>query len=114
MRWDMPRHGHTIGPRGERPGRTVPPTGRHARPPWSRASARGATRFSVPSSYLPPPTPRLHTAYRPRARLGEIGHDAFDALRPIVTPFLGQDDRDIAQSRERGAAGKDPGGAAAP
>ena len=60
------------------------------------------------------PTPRVHTENHPRARLGAIGHDDFDALRPIVTPFLGQDDRDIAQIMERGAAEKDPIVAAAP
>ena len=58
------------------------------------------------------PTSRIYAEDRPRARLGEIGHDDFDALRPIVTPFLGQDDRDIAQIMERGAVGKDPVGAA--
>src|SRR5207237_547437 len=57
---------------------------------------------------LHPPTPGVHAENRPRARLGEIGHENFDALRPIVTPFLGQDNRDIAQIMERRAPEKDP------
>src|ERR1700752_2986158 len=60
------------------------------------------------------PTPRVHTENRPRARLGEIGHEDFYALRAIVTPFFGKDNRDIAQIMERRAAGKDPVVTAAP
>ena len=60
------------------------------------------------------PTPCVYAENRPRTRLGEIGHENFHTLRPIVTPFLRQDNRDIAQIMERGAAEKDPGVPAPP
>ena len=37
-----------------------------------------------------------------------MGHEDCDALRPLVTPFFGQDDRDLTQLVERGAARTDP------
>lgn len=73
-----------------------------------------ATRSSVPSWSLRYSTPRVQAKHRPRARLGKSGHEPLNARRPIVTPFLGPDKRDIAQRMARGAAEQDPGGAAAP
>jgi len=58
------------------------------------------------------PTPRVHAEHRPCARLGKSGHEDCNALRSIVTPLFGHDNCDIAQMMPRGAAGKDPGGAA--
>ena len=61
------------------------------------------------SRHLNAPPPRVDTAHGPGARRGAIGHEDFDALRPLVTPFFGPYDRDIAQMMQRGATGKDPG-----
>src|SRR5438067_941760 len=55
------------------------------------------------------PTPRVYTEDGPRARLCEIGHDDLHSFRPIVTPFLREYDRAIAQIRPCRTADKDPG-----
>ena len=68
-------------------------------------------RFDRP---LSSPPPRVYPEHRPGTRDGEIGHEHFHALRPIVPPFLGQDQRASAQIMEWGAAGKDPRVTAAP
>jgi hypothetical protein len=44
----------------------------------------------------------------PCTRFGEIGHEELHLLRPIVTPFLGEYDRDIAPRVERGRAHQHP------
>lgn len=44
--------------------------------------------FEFLTHHFDTPTPRVHAEDRPRARLGEIGHEDFDALRPIVTPVF--------------------------
>src|SRR5215212_7810416 len=54
------------------------------------------------------PTPRVYTEDGPRGRLREIGHDDLHSFRPIVTPFLREYDRDIAQIMQRRTANKDP------
>src|SRR5512134_511001 len=38
----------------------------------------------------------------------EIGHDDLDSLRPKVSPFFGEYNRDIAQLMQLGVAHKDP------
>jgi hypothetical protein len=54
------------------------------------------------------PTPRVYTQDRPCVCLREIGHDDLHFFRPIVTPFLREYDRDIAELMQGGAARKDP------
>jgi hypothetical protein len=66
--------------------------------------AQGQPTFECFNCDLNTPMPLVHTENCFCARLGAIGHDDFNVLRPIVTPFLGQDDRDITQIMECGAA----------
>jgi hypothetical protein len=60
------------------------------------------------------PTPCVPAENRPRDRLGEIGYENVDTLWPIVTPFLGQANRDITRIVPRGAAEQGPGVATTP
>jgi hypothetical protein len=45
---------------------------------------------------------------RARTAIQEIGHDDLDALRPIVSPFFREHDRDITELMQRGVTPKDP------
>jgi hypothetical protein len=51
----------------------------------------------------------VYAEHCPRTCFCQIGREDFDALRPIVTPFLGPADRDISQMTERRATSKHSG-----
>src|SRR5712691_6382422 len=76
------------------------------------AEVQSALEFLYGDFHTPPP--RVDTEHGSGTRLGQIGHEDLDALRPIVTPFFGQYNRDIPQIMERSTAEKDPVVAAAP
>ena len=87
----MPLPAHTDGPGGDRPRQTKRPSVsdplvivRHLH----LADVQPALEFLYGDFHTPPP--RVDAENGPGARLSQIGHEDFDALRPIVTPFLGQ------------------------
>ena len=108
----MPCSVHPHVPTSVPAGETPPRTAQSHVPPapllrsLQRAHVQPALQCLARQLHIPPSG--IYTEHRPRAHCDQIGHNALHTLRPVVTPFLGQHERDITQLVGRGATCTDP------